>query len=98
MHTSPKTSVLKTSIAKIYRISLLTPCVLAAAPAFAATMLDFEGLPHNTDIPSSFADFATTNSTGFTVSSGIQGFVGTPNIDILWPGADHLQSYSGWNP
>jgi hypothetical protein len=57
-----------------------------------------EGLPHNTTIPASFADFAGADSTGVVVSAGIDGIIGTPNIDIGWAGIGHvLDSYQNWD-
>jgi hypothetical protein len=78
--------------------SIILPLTLVSAPTFAATVLTMEGLPHNADVPVTFADFASANSTGFVVSSGIDGITGTPNIDIAWAGINHvLDSYQNWD-
>jgi hypothetical protein len=78
--------------------SIILPLTLVSTPTFAATLLTLEGLPHNTTIPATFADFASADSTGLVVSAGIDGFVGTPNVDIGWSGIGHvLDSYQNWD-
>ena len=88
--------VLKGTFGGLCGLSLLLP--LTATPAFAATVLSMDSMPHNIAIPVGFASFATTNGTGFTVSAGLDGIVGTPNIDLGWLGTGHrLDSYQNWD-
>ena len=50
----------------------------------AATTFTFEGLDHNKLIPGTFGAHVSADATGYTVSSGADGTVGTPDITIDW--------------
>lgn len=64
----------------------------------AATTFHFDGVTiNNTNIDDSFGDNATTDSTGFTVSAGADGTVGTSDIDITWQSAGATDHYASWD-
>ena len=70
--------------------------------AHATTTIYFDGSglpPNNTgDIPATFADFASVDTPGYTVSLGAV-VVGTPNINLTWgPGSGGVvEYYQNWD-
>lgn len=74
--------------------------IALAHAASATTTLTFDGFGSNNTIPVTFADNATGSATGYSTTAGVDGFTGTPNIDIGWVGTPATQStmdfYNNW--
>ena len=71
----------------------------AVSHSWAETVITFEGfLSPNTDISSipGYGDNVSANSADYTVSPGLFGVVGTPNITLDWLGS-HWDTYTGWD-
>lgn len=65
--------------------SLILASALLTAHATAATVITNNGrTSDNVDIPQTFGDNITTATADISVSLGVGGFIGTPNIDLGW--------------
>src|SRR5687767_12483979 len=65
-----------------FKYAALVVGVLLGRAAQADTVLTFDGMGTNVQVPDTFGDNASSSSTGISVTSG-----GTPSIDLSWVGS-----------
>ncbi len=87
-------------------IAATSGLVLALTPSLpAATLLTFDDLPGNNSnprMPAGHGSNVIASSTGIVATTGVQGIVGTPDIQLTWntepvPVNSRWDSYPNWD-